>query len=139
MIIVDTSVWSVAFRRRRLPDDEMTGAEKLLRRLTREKEHLGVPGVVLQELLSGIKDPAQAERIKVLMEGYPLLPATKEHHVEAANIYNACRKAGVAAAAIDCLIAAQCVLQGGLLLTLDDVFKRISICSGLRLYPIWVD
>ena len=98
-----------------------------------------MPGVVLQEILSGVKDPAQGERIKALMEGYPLLLATREHHIEGANISNVCRKAGISAATIDCLIAAQCILLGGLLLTLDEDFKRISSCCGLRLYPIPVD
>lgn len=139
MIIVDTSVWSLAFRRRSWPNDEMPSVVKLLRRLTHEKEHLGVPGVVLQELLSGVKDPAQGERLKALMEGYPLFLATKEHHIEAANISNICRRAGVSAATIDCLIAAQCILLDGLLLTLDEDFKRISSCCGLRIYPIPVD
>ena len=139
MIIVDTSVWSLAFRRRSWPDDQMPSVVKLLRRLTREKEHLGVPGVVLQELLSGVKDPAQEERIKVLMEGYPLLLAIKEHHIEGANISNICRKSGISAATIDCLIASQCIMLNSLLLTLDDDFKRISECCGLRLYPIPVD
>ena len=73
------------------------------------------------------------------MEGYPLILATKEQHVEAANISNACRKAGVSAATVDFLIAAQCILLNGVLLTLDDDFKRISGCCGLRIYPIPVD
>ncbi len=139
MIVVDTSVWSLAFRRRSWPKDQMPVVVKLLQKMTREKEHLGVPGVVLQELLSGVKDPAQGERIKVLMEGYPLLLSTREHHNEGANISNVCRKAGISAATIDCLIAAQCILLDGLLLTLDDDFKRIATCCGLRLYPIPVD
>ncbi len=70
---------------------------------------------------------------------YALIPATREQHVEAANISNVCRKAGVSAATIDCLIAAQCILLNGELLTLDDDFKRISGCCGLRIYPIPVD
>jgi predicted nucleic acid-binding protein len=45
----------------------------------------------------------------------------------------------VSAATIDCLIAAQCILLNGVLLTLDDDFKRISGCFGLRIYPIPVD
>ena len=52
-----------------------------------------MPGVVLQELLSGVKDPAQGERIKELMEGYPLILATKEQHVEAAK-YIQCMQKG---------------------------------------------
>jgi hypothetical protein len=129
----------LAFRRRSWPGGDIPGIVKLLQKLTREKHRVVVPGVVLQELLSGIKDPAQGERIKELMEGYPIVLATQEQHIEAANISNVCRKSGVSAATVDCLIAAQCIMLNGVLLTLDDDFKRISGCCGLRLYPIPVD
>ena len=66
MIVVDTSVWSLAFRRRNWPKGVTPGIVKLLQKLTREKQRVVVPGVVLQELLSGVKDPAQGERIKEL-------------------------------------------------------------------------
>jgi hypothetical protein len=117
----------------------MPGVIKLLQKLTKEKQQVVVPGIVLQELMSGVKDPAQGERIKELMEGYPLISATKEPYIEASNISNVCRKAGVSASTIDCLIAAQCIMLNGVLLTLDDGFKRISGCCGLRLYPIQID
>ena len=117
----------------------MPSVVKLLQKLTKEKQQVVVPGIVLQELLSGVKDPAQGERIKELMEGYPLILATKEQYIEASNISNVCRKAGISAATIDCLIAAQCIMLNGILLTLDDDFKRISGCRGLRLYPISID
>jgi predicted nucleic acid-binding protein len=98
-----------------------------------------VPGIVLQELLSGIKEPIQAEKIINIMEGYPIILATKEHHIEASNIATACRQNGVAAATVDCLIAAQCIMNNGVLLTLDEDFRRISKHCALRLYPIPVD
>jgi len=139
LIVVDTSVWSLAFRRRGWPNRVTPGVVKLLQKLTKEKQQVVVPGIVLQELLSGVKDPAQWERIKELMEGYPLILATKEQYIEASNISNVCRRAGVSAATIDCLIAAQCIMLNGVLLTLDDDFKRISGCCGLRLYPIPID
>jgi hypothetical protein len=139
LIVVDTSVWSLAFRRRSWPNGVTPGVVKLLQKLTREKQQVAVPGIVLQELLSGVKDLAQGERIKELMEGYPLILATKEQYIEASNMSNVCRRAGVSAATIDCLIAAQCIMHNGVLLTLDDDFKRISGCCGLRLYPIPID
>ena len=117
----------------------MPGVVQLLEKLTRDKQRVVVPGIVIQELLSGIKEPSQAEKIMGIMEGYPILLATQDHHIEAANISNVCRKAGVSAATVDCLIAAQCIMLNGVLLTLDDDFKRISGCYGLRLYPIPID
>jgi len=68
LIVVDTSVWSLAFRRRSWPKGDMPNVVKLLQKFTREKQRVVVPGVVLQEILSGVKDPAQGERIKELME-----------------------------------------------------------------------
>jgi len=139
LIVIDTSVWSLAFRRRRWPEGVMPGVVRLVKKLTLERHQVALPGVVLQELLSGVKDPAQGERIRALMEGFPLILATKGQHIEAANISNVCRKKGVSAATVDCLIAAQCIMINGALLTLDEDFERISRYCGLRLYPIPVD
>lgn len=139
MIVVDTSVWSLAFRRRSWPKGVTPRVVQRLEKLTHDKQRVVVPGIVLQELLSGIKEPPQAEKVMGIMEGYTTLLATREHHVEAANISNACRKAGVSAATIDCLIAAQCIVENGILLALDDDFSRMSKYCTLRLYPIPID
>ena len=112
---------------------------QLLEKLTRDKQRLVVPGIVIQELLSGIKEPSQAEKIMGIMEGYPILLATQDHHIEAANISNFCRKAGVSATTVDCLIAAQCIMENGILLTLDDDFSLMARHCTLRLYPIPID
>lgn len=136
MIVVDTSVWALAFRRRNWPNGVMPEVVQLLQRITREKHRVVVPGIVMQELLSGIKEPAQVEKLIDVMTGYPILLATKDQHIEAANISNVCRRAGVAAATVDCLIASQCIMGNGALLTLDEDFIRISRHCALRLYPI---
>jgi hypothetical protein len=112
---------------------------QLLEKLTRDKQRMVVPGIVIQELLSGIKEPSQAEKIMEIMEGYPILLATQDHHIEAANISNVCRKAGVSVATVDCLIAAQCIMENGILLTLDDDFSLMAKHCTLRLYPIPTD
>ncbi len=112
---------------------------KRLEKLTRDKQRVVVPGIVIQELLSGIKEPSQAEKIMEIMEGYPILLATQDHHIEAASISNVCRKAGVSAATVDCLIAAQCIMGNGILLTLDDDFSLMARHCTLRLYPIPID
>lgn len=112
---------------------------QLLEKLTRGKKQVVIPGIVLQELLSGIKEPSQADKIMGIMEGYPTLLATQDHHIEAASLSNVCRKAGISAATIDCLIAAQCIMEKGILLTLDDDFSKIARHCTLRLYPIPID
>jgi predicted nucleic acid-binding protein len=139
LIVVDTSLWSLAFRRRSWPKGIKPRIVQLLEKLTRDKQRIVVPGIVIQELLSGVKEPSQAERLLRIMEGYPILLATQEHHIEAANISNVCRKAGISASTIDCLIAAQCILENGILMTLDDDFSQMAKHCSLRLYPIPIE
>ena len=135
MIVVDTSVWSLAFRRRARPGDEPK-VVSLLRRMITDDQPLAVPGIVFQELLTGVRDVSQAKKLQRILDGFPLLLATKDHHVEAAKISTACRKGGVAAATVDCLIAAQCISSNSPLLTTDEDFKRIALHAALKLYPI---
>ena len=132
MIIVDTSVWSLAFRRRGSPAP-IPSIVTFLYRLIENDEPIGVPGIVLQELLAGVKDDAQAKRLEGLMRGFALLLADRDQHLLAARISTACRKAGVAAATVDCLIAAQSIATDSALLTVDEDFSRISRHCALRL------
>ncbi len=133
MIFVDTSVLSLAFRRRLKSSAEAPQA-KILRHLVSEDHPVVVPGVVLQELLSGVKASEEFERLRDLLDGFPLLLATREHHIAAAKISNACRQGGIAASAIDCLIAAMTIATKSRLLTADADFMRMVPLCGLRLY-----
>lgn len=108
----------------------------LLRRMIQDDQPLAVTGIVFQELLTGVRDVSQGKKLHRILDGFPLLLATKDHHVEAAKISTACRKGGVAAATVDCLIAAQCISSHSPLLTTDEDFKRIARHAALKLYPI---
>lgn len=100
-----------------------------------EGEPLAVPGIVLQELLSGVRTREQFERLDGVMQPFPLLLATREHHLLAARITNTCRAAGIATTTPDTLIAASTILAGGTLLTWDADFAYIArvVPMGLRL------
>ncbi len=65
MILVDPCVWSLAFRRPRARV-HTSPAVRRLRRLVDEDVPVGIPGIVLQELLSGVRDESEVD---------PLLPA----------------------------------------------------------------
>ena len=132
MILVDTSVLSLAFRRRVKTGSEPSLVQSL-RRLVEEDQPVTVPGIVLQELLSGVRTETEFERLQDLMEGFPLVLATREHHVGAARIANACRQAGITVSTVDCLIAAIAVERKSQLLTSDEDFKRMAPHCGLRL------
>ena len=134
MILLDTSVVSAVLRRRRkgaAEEDLTTHVATLLR----GDEHVGIPGIVLQELLSEVRTSDQFERLQAVAEGFPVLTAEREHHIVAARVSNACRRAGVSATTIDCLIAAQTIVARGRLLTLDRDFGRMAPHCGLELFP----
>lgn len=134
MIVLDTSVLSAAFRRRTKIEKEPDVAA-LIKRLVREDVPLAIPGIVLQELLSGVRTDDQFERLQAVAEGFPVLTAERADHVAAAQVSNACRRAGVSAATIDCLIAAQTIVARGRLLTLDRDFGLMAPHCGLELFP----
>lgn len=126
MIVVDTSVWSRAFRRRpSAPPDPVAG---LLSRLIEAHERVVVPGIVLQELLSGVRDPSQGTRLAAAMAPFDVILATHEDHVLAASISNTCRARGVAVTTPDALIAASAARRQALLLTADHDFVRMAEC-----------
>jgi hypothetical protein len=133
MILIDTSVLSLAYRRRIKTSPEPPLVQTF-RRLVEEDQPIAIPGIVLQELLSGVRTPSEFERLQELMEGFPLLIATHEHHVGAAKIANACHQAGIAASTVDCLIASMAVTVKAQLFTGDEDFERLAPHCGLELY-----
>jgi predicted nucleic acid-binding protein len=104
-----------------------------LRKLIAEDVPLAVPGIVLQELLSGVASREQFRRLRAAMAGFHVLLAREGDHVRAARISNACRRRGVACSAIDALIAAISIESGGALLTADADFRQIAPHCGLKL------
>ena len=135
MILLDTSVLSLAFRRRR-QDEPEPYVVVVLRRMLLEDVSLTVPGIVLQEVLSGVRTEAQFSRLKSLVEAFPILMAEPYHHVAAARIANACGHKGVSTSAVDCLIAALATSSDAPLFTFDEDFLRMAPHCGLRLFKV---
>jgi hypothetical protein len=135
LIAVDTSVLSLALRRRGKRELGEHSAVVRFRRAIQEGEALVVPGICLQEVLSGVRTPEQFERLAASLAPLPVLLAARAHHLVAARIANTCRRAGVAVGAVDALIAALTVEHGARLLTTDEDFQRVREHTALRLEP----
>ena len=133
MILLDTSVLSAAYRRRRGSAPEPFAATHL-RQLVKHNAPLAIPGIVFQELLSGVRTEEQFSRLQILLESFPIVSATPPDHVAAARLFNACRSKGVAATLIDCLIASQARARRASLWSLDQDFARIARIFELKLY-----
>ena len=125
MFVIDTSVWSRALRRRKRSEDE-TPSAALIRTLVLDNEPIGVPGIVLQELLSGVRTKKEFERLRKVLDPFPLLLAREEHHLLAATLYNTCKSKGLNVSPTDVLIASTAMHCRGKLITADSDFRRMS-------------
>jgi len=134
VILIDTSVLSRVFRRKR-PGVEEQRLQSIVRQLMGSDVALGLPGIVLQEVLSGIPSEKQFADLRAkLMAGFAVVPASTQDHVDAARLKNACANKGLDASGIDCLIAASVIAGGHVLFARDEDFDAISKHAPLKLY-----
>jgi predicted nucleic acid-binding protein len=109
-LLVDTSVWSLALRRKDAaslsPDEEKLKAE-LVQAI--HDGRVAMLGLIRQELLSGIKEKAQFDKVKAALDPYLDEPINTADHEYAARIYNECRTQGIEAGTVDMLICALAV------------------------------
>jgi len=136
MILLDTSVLSAVLRRRRKGDREQAVSARL-NQLLQGEDQVALPGIVFQELLSGIAEPTQYQRVAaVARESFPILLATEGDHLKAADLVNAAARRGFALSTPDALIAAQAVNRRGRLFTTDGDFESLSAIGGPRLIAV---
>jgi len=135
VILLDTTILSLAYRRHHKVEPEPPAIE-ILRQMILDDVPLAVPGIVLQEVLSGVRTEAQFERLKRLLEAFPIMTAEPRHYVLAAKIANACRRKGVATSTVDCLIAALATSSDASLFTLDQDFVRMVPLCGMKLFSL---
>ena len=124
-LLVDTSVWSLALRRKDAaslsPDEQKLKAE-LVQAI--KDGRVAMLGLIRQELLSGIKEKAQFDKVKAALDPYLDEPINTADHEYAARIYNECRNQGVEAGTVDILICALAVLRGWEVLSGDGGLNR---------------
>lgn len=130
-LFVDTSVWSLAFRRDR-PHSEP--AVDRLHQALGGGEAVFSTGLVLQELLQGFSGPKARAVIVDRFAALPLLVPDRDDHVAAAEIRNACRRAGVQIGTIDALLARLCSRHDLVMLTTDRDFQRMVPHARLNLW-----
>ena len=130
-LFVDTSVWSLAFRR----DATSSSVEVLaLRQALEGDDTIVTTGVILQELLQGFSGPRARKDIIERFSALPLLVPDRQNHIEAAELRNKCRRAGVQIGTIDALLAQLCIRHSLTLLTTDQDFVHVASHCPLRLW-----
>jgi predicted nucleic acid-binding protein len=130
-LFVDTSVWSLAFRR----DSPSSALEvAALARSIESGETIVTTGLVLQELLQGFDGPKAGAQIVQRFSALPLLIPDRHDHIAAAQLRNRCRRSGIQIATIDALLAQLCIRHGLTILTADKDFTHIATCCALKVW-----
>ena len=132
-LFVDTSVWSLAFRRDSPPD---VPEVRRLRDALEYGETVCTTGLVLQELLQGCRGPRDGQSIIDLFADIAMIVPTRNDHIDAAMLRNACRRRGTQVGTIDALLAQMCIRHGLLMLTTDRDFGYIAHTTSLRLWRV---
>ena len=127
MILVDTSVWIDFLSSRPGP-----GGQEL-RRLIEDGAPVALTGVVVTEILQGLKrDIKQVENYLSLFD---ILEARGfETYRDAAAIFRLARSKGVSLTTTDALIATVAAEIGASIFSLDRDFVRMAHMAGFRLH-----
>jgi predicted nucleic acid-binding protein len=130
-LLVDTSVWSLAFRR----DADLAEPHvETLRAALDRGDTIVTTGLILQELLQGFAGPKAHKELVGRFAALPLLVPDRKDHIDAAELRNRCRRAGVQMGTIDALIAQLCVRHNLTLLTTDADFLLAAKHCPLRVW-----
>ena len=130
-LFVDTSVWSLALRR-----DRASPAAQVrdLRAALEGGDTVVTTGLVLQELLQGFAGPRARKDIIDRFAALPLLPPDRQDHIDAAELRNRCRRAGLQIGTIDAVLAQLCIRHQLTMLSTDNDFALATAHCPLRVW-----
>jgi predicted nucleic acid-binding protein len=122
LVIVDTSVWIDFLNAVTTPESEWLD-------LHLDRERIGVPTIVLTEVLQGLRDDREAALVHAELMKFEVISLPDAAlAVEAAHSYRKLRNAGrTVRATVDLLIAAYCIREQHSLLHRDrdfDIFEE---------------
>jgi predicted nucleic acid-binding protein len=132
MILVDTSIW-IDFLR-----GENSLERRILHKLIEDEEEISITGIILMEILQGIKDDKKHQITKNYLLEFPMYePSGNDTYIDAARIYRECRNNGkTIRSTIDCIIAAICLENDLSVLHKDRDYDIIHECTGLKVFKV---
>jgi predicted nucleic acid-binding protein len=124
--IVDTCVWSRALRRSK--DELDPKFHKLL-----EDGAVVMIGPIRQEILCGIKNQRQFNKLKTKLDAFLDAKIIKDDYISAAQYFNECRSKGIQGSMIDFLITAVSVRHKFRIHTYDKDFQLYEKTLELKI------
>jgi len=136
MVLVDSPIWSLAFRRAKgALDPSLQSLESELAELIRE-QRAQLIGPVRQEVLSGLREEARFHRLRHSLRAFPDPAITIEDYELAAEYYNRCRASGIVGGATDLLICAVAARRDWQVFTTDRDFIGYARHLPIALYKL---
>jgi len=129
-VIVDTSIWSLALRRKK--NENFPEVKKLANLINDFK--VVIPGAIRQEILSGIKSKNQFILLKDYLSAFPDYETSMNDYELAAEYFNLCRGKGIQGSNTDFLICAIAVNNRYQIFTNDQDFKIFKKHLPISLY-----
>ena len=134
IVLVDTTIWSLALRRRpqNLNDQERRLVEEWAR-LVRSGEAVLI-GPIRQEILSGIRNEKSFTAIQQSLGDFRYLEIVPSDYDQAAQFFNVCRAHGISGTAVDLLICAVAHRSDVPIFTTDADFQRYAPHVKIRIH-----
>jgi predicted nucleic acid-binding protein len=128
MVLVDSSVFINFFN-----SSKTKGAQQLSQ-LIIEGEDIAIIGIIVQEVLQGIKDDKHFKNIKLILDDFYYIPTPETIFLQSANLFRHLKKNGVTIRkSVDIIIAQTCINHKIPLLQADKDFVNIAKFSKLDL------
>jgi predicted nucleic acid-binding protein len=129
-VLVDTSVWSLALRRRARIDAPPVQELRLLV----EEGRVAMIGPIRQELLSGLRAKESFARVRDHLRAFADETLLAADYERAAEHFNICRAAGIQGSNTDFLICAAAERRNLPILTTDQDFVRFAEVLPIALH-----
>ena len=100
----------------------------------RPNNQMVITGIILQEVLQGIRNSHSLELTSKLIRRLPVLSPGVSTHLQAAELFKELRRKGNPLSTVDVLIAALAIEHRTPLFTLDANFKKIAKHTSLELF-----
>lgn len=115
--------------------DFLKGEDRVFNAVTRllEKKRIAITGVIIAELLQGIKSAKEEDTIADLLTGIKIIEADTMLWIKAGRLSASLRRKGVSLPLTDIVIAALAIEHNLSLFTLDKHFEQIP---GVKIYKI---
>ena len=132
MILIDTPIWSLAFRR---ANSDSTPIVNELTELIKNGQ-AKIIGPIRQEILSGYSDHKKFKTLKEKLDAFPNIPIEDQDYIIGAEFNNNCRVAGIQGSHIDFLICSVASRLKMPIFTTDKDFERYSECLPIKIYKM---